>query len=277
MTWWNRKAWGKGATKVTAPKPLVTSSSECEPALCTLRPRPQKRHTKWELRSTSKYINYLKYGTDSSTENEVKPKNKKPRVGKWPSTTHEWSQVMITRSHLNINMPKHMTIKLIGTAISPKSIVKSEDSKYKIVFKTEMSIEKHFQCKPVPSSKHAKIPQDMTQKHGPNFLLDNWDVENYKQYDTTAAETSNPTIIHPSSKTCSKHYAPRVATKPSTVQDEDSMPLPVPTSIITGGNIVHPSGRLCSKPSKQSHPDKNEHTKLTHSNRTSELKVAQPE
>ena len=76
-----QKSVGKGATKVTAPKPLVTSSSECEPALCTLRPRPWKRHTKWELHSTSKYINYLKYGTDSNTESKVKPKNKKPRVG----------------------------------------------------------------------------------------------------------------------------------------------------------------------------------------------------
>ena len=39
--------------------------------------------------STSKYINYSKYGTDSNTEDEAKPKNKKPRVGKWPSVTRE--------------------------------------------------------------------------------------------------------------------------------------------------------------------------------------------
>ena len=59
-----------------------------------------------KLRGTSKYINYSKYGTDSNTEDEAKPKNKKPRVGKWPSVTREQSQIMITRSHLNVNTPK---------------------------------------------------------------------------------------------------------------------------------------------------------------------------
>ena len=82
-----------------------------------------------------------------------------------------------------------MTTKMIGTAVSPKPIVRPEDSKYKIVIKMEMNTEKHFQHKLLPSSKHAKISQDMTQKYGPNFLLDNWDIETNEQYDTTATET----------------------------------------------------------------------------------------
>ena len=63
---------------------------------------------------------------------------------------------------------------------------------------------------------------------------------------------------------------------PSTVHDEDSLTLPAltQTSIKTGGNTVHPSGRLCSKLSKQSHSDKNGPTKSTQSGCKSELKVA---
>ena len=68
---------------------------------------------------------------------------------------------MITRSRLNFNMPKHMKTKLIGTAVSPKPIVKSEDSKYKIEIMTEIKTEKHFQPNPLPASKHAEIPKDI--------------------------------------------------------------------------------------------------------------------
>ena len=141
-----QKSVGKevAKAKATDAKPPETTSSESETVVHMLRSRLRKRHTQWKLRSTSQYINYSKYGTDSNTEDEAKAKNKKPRVGKWPSTTHEQCQVMITRSHLNADMPKHMTTKLISTAVSPKPIVKSEDSKYKVEIVRELSTEKHF-------------------------------------------------------------------------------------------------------------------------------------
>ena len=44
------------------------------------------------------YINYAKYGTDSNTEDEYKPKQKKPRVGQQPSATREISQTVITQA-----------------------------------------------------------------------------------------------------------------------------------------------------------------------------------
>ena len=86
-------------------------------------------------------------------------------------------------------MPKHMKTKLIGTAVSPKPIVKSEDSKFKIEIMMEIKTEKHFQCKPLPASKRAEIPKDMMQKHGPNYLLDNWDTETNEEHDMLAEET----------------------------------------------------------------------------------------
>ena len=176
-------------------------------------------------------------------------------------------------------MPKHITTKLNGTAVSPKPIVKSEDSKYKVEIKMEMSTEKHFQHKPVPSSKRAKIPQDVTQKYRPNFLLDNWDIETNGQHDTPAAETLIPKIIHPHRRTCSKNYTLQVATKSQTVLDEDTLTPPTPSQTITTtrGNIVHPSGRLCSKSNKDSHTDKNESNKTTPSGCKKELKVATTE
>ena len=81
-------------------KPTLSLSSDSEPvqpAKHTLQPRLRKRHTSRELHSTSRYINYVKFGTDSNTEEDNKPRHKKPRVGCHPSSTRERSQTMITR------------------------------------------------------------------------------------------------------------------------------------------------------------------------------------
>ena len=246
--------------------------------VCRLRPRLRKRHLQCELHSTSQYINYSKYGTDSNTEDETKPKNKKPRVGKWPSATHEQSQVMITRSHLNVNMPKHMKTKLTGTAVSPKPIVKSEDSEYKKEIMKEIKTEKHFQCKPLPASKCAEIPKDMMQKHGPNYLLDNWDIETNEEHDMLAEETQIPKITHPSSRLCSKSYSLQVTMQPQTAPDEDP---PISSKLShtspktkTGGNVVHPSGRICSKMNTHLNPDKKGSNITNTSGCKKELKVA---
>ena len=53
----------------------------------------------------------------------------------------------------------------------------------------ELSTEKQFQYKPVPSSIHAKVPVGMTQKYGLNYLLDNWNLETNEQHDMSADET----------------------------------------------------------------------------------------
>ena len=82
----------------TNPTPSLSSDSEpVQQANRTLCPRLRKRHTSCELHSTSQYINYAKFGTDSNLEEDKKPRHKKPRVRRHPSATRELSQTMITR------------------------------------------------------------------------------------------------------------------------------------------------------------------------------------
>ena len=146
-------------------------------------------------------MEHSRYGTDSNTEEEIVPTTtKKPRVGRWPSATRERSQAMITHQRLNQSTPSNVTTKLIGTATSPRPIVKTEDSKYDIVIKTELPKEKKFHNKPVPKAKRAVTEQTTMQKNGSNYLLDNWNTA-----DEPTENLVSPTkLIHPSSRACSK-------------------------------------------------------------------------
>ena len=78
------------------------------------------------------------------------------------------------QTQVKCNLTPHLTIRLIGTAVSPKPMVKSQDSKYKVEIKTELSREKVFHCKPVPKAKCADKQQTTL---GPNYLLANWNPE----------------------------------------------------------------------------------------------------
>ena len=97
-------------TKITveSTSPQTSDSDPVQPAKCILRPRLKKRHTNHELRCTTSYIDYAKYGTDSNTEDEYKPKQKESRVGQQPSVTREISQTVITRRRLNATSPSHL-------------------------------------------------------------------------------------------------------------------------------------------------------------------------
>ena len=100
---------------------------------------------------------------------------------------------MITCHRLNQSTPSNVTTKLIGTATSPKPIVKNENSKYNIVIKSEPPVEKKFHNKPVPKAKCAVTEQMTMQKNGSNYLLDNWNIT-----DDPTEDTKPPIkLIHP--------------------------------------------------------------------------------
>ena len=142
----------------------------------------------------------------------------------------------------------------------------------------EIKTEKHFQHKPLPASKRAEIPKDMMQKHGPNYLLDNWDIETNEEHDMLAEETQIPKITHPSYRLCSKSSSLQVTMQPQTALDEDppisSKPSHTSPKTKTGGNVVHPSGRICSKMNTHLNPDKKGSNITNTSGCKKELKVA---
>ena len=140
-----------------------------------------------------------------------------------------------------------------------------------------MKTEKHFQHKPLPASKCAEIPKDMMQKHGPNYMLDNWDIETNKEHGMLAEETWIPKITHPSGRLCSKSSSLQVTMQPQTALDKDppisSKPSHTSPKTKTGGNVVHASGRICSKMNTHLNPDKKGSNITTTSGRKKELKV----